>query len=399
MAGRTSSNPSGGTIRGMAGTSRTPAAIAVGLRALGVKRGDLLMVHASLRALGPIDRGADGLIDAIRQAIGGTGTMQMVLGAHDDHAWVNERPEAERPALLRDAQPFDARRTPAARDVGALAEVFRQRPETNVSDHPEARFGAAGPLAERLTADVPWDDYFGPGSPLERLITDGGKVLRLGADLDTVTALHHAEYLCAVAPKRRVRRHRLVQAGSGAAEIRVVECLDDEEGIVDYQGEDYLEGILRDYLATGRASVGMVGDARSELLDAADVVAFGVRWMDEHLRQAHDGLTLEELSARLDADLRDAQRRRSRYEVTAVRSLKSALANAGSVPVEERPFELVEGSAHVPRRELDAAHVRAVVQAEVEERQRAAAEYQDLAADTTALESELATLLRYLGPA
>ena len=65
MAGRTSSNPSGGTIRGMAGTSRTPAAIAVGLRALGVKRGDLLMVHASLRRLGPVESGARGVVEAL----------------------------------------------------------------------------------------------------------------------------------------------------------------------------------------------------------------------------------------------------------------------------------------------------------------------------------------------
>ena len=34
----------------------------------------------------------------------------------------------------------------------------------------------------------------------------------------------------------------------------------------------------RDYLATGRARVGTVGDAASELLDAGDLVAFTVDW-------------------------------------------------------------------------------------------------------------------------
>jgi aminoglycoside N3'-acetyltransferase len=150
-----------------------------------------------------------------------------------------------------------------------------------VSDHPEGRFAAAGPLAGELLANVPWDDYYGPGSPLERLI-DGGKVLRMGADLDTVTALHHAEYRCSVTPKRRVRRHRLA-AIPGGSQTRVVECLDDEEGIVDYPGEDYFEDLLRDYLETGGATAGVVGDARSELIDAADVVAYGVRWMNDHL--------------------------------------------------------------------------------------------------------------------
>jgi len=42
------------------------------------------------------------------------------------------------------------------------------------------------------------------------------------------------------------------------------------------------EDILRAYLATGRAREGIVGSARSELIDAADIVAFGVAWMEEH---------------------------------------------------------------------------------------------------------------------
>ncbi len=123
-----------------------------------------------------------------------------------------------------------------------------------MSDHPEARFAAHGPRAHELLDDVPWDDYFGPGSPLERLL-DGGRVLRLGADMNTVTVLHHAEYRCSVWPVRRVRRHRLVSSPGGPV-VRTVECLDDEEGLVDYPGEDYFEDLLRDYLATGRARTG-----------------------------------------------------------------------------------------------------------------------------------------------
>jgi hypothetical protein len=37
---------------------------------------------------------------------------------------------------------------------------------------------------------------------------------------------------------------------------RVVDCLDDEHGIVDWPGEDYFATILRDYLATSRAKQG-----------------------------------------------------------------------------------------------------------------------------------------------
>jgi len=240
------------------------------------------MVHASLRAVGPVDGGADGVVDALEAAAGPGGTLLMVLGARDDWAWVNERPEPDRPDLLRGAEPFDCLVTPADPDVGALAEGFRTRPSTSVSDHPEGRFAASGPLADRLLHDVPWDDYYGPGSPLERFVQSAGRVLRLGADLDTLTLLHYAEYLAPVPAKRRVRRHRLV-AGPNAPQVRVVECLDDTNGIVDHPGEDYFAILLREYLATGRAATGLVGRATSELLEAADVVEFAVAWMAEHL--------------------------------------------------------------------------------------------------------------------
>jgi aminoglycoside N3'-acetyltransferase len=252
------------------------------LRRLGVVAGDLLMVHASLRAVGPVEGRADGLIEALEAAVGPRGSLLMVVGARDDWAWVNGQPERDRPDLLRDAEPFDYLVTPADPDVGVLAEVFRTRPRTVVSDHPEGRFAASGPLAGRLVENVPWDDYYGRGSPLERFVHAGGRVLRLAADLDTVTVLHYAEYLAPIPAKRRVRRHRIVAGREGPA-LRVVDCLDDSDGIVDHPGEDYFAVILREYLATGRGSRGVVGRAASELVDAADIVEYGAAWMAEHL--------------------------------------------------------------------------------------------------------------------
>ena len=239
------------------------------------------MVHASLRAIGPVEGRAAGVIDALETAVGPHGTLLMVLGARDDWGWVNERPEGERAGLLRNAIGFDALQTPADPDVGILAEEFRRRPGTSVSDHPEGRFAALGPMAGVLIENVPWDDYYGPGSPLDRFVRAGGKVLRLGADLDTLTVLHYAEYLAPIPSKRRVRRHRIV-VGQERPELRVIECLDDSDGIVDYPGEDYFAVILREYLASGAPSTGSVGQATAELIDASDVVEFAVAWMTEH---------------------------------------------------------------------------------------------------------------------
>jgi aminoglycoside N3'-acetyltransferase len=114
----------------------------------------------------------------------------------------------------------------------------------------------------------------------------------LGAHPDTVTVLHYAEYLADVPAKRRVRRHYRVPGPNGP-ETRSVECLDDENGIVDWPSpargplpwpdNDYFAATLKAYLAEGRGERGRVGGAESELLDARDLVGFGARWMTRNL--------------------------------------------------------------------------------------------------------------------
>jgi aminoglycoside N3'-acetyltransferase len=252
------------------------------LRRLGVREGDTLMVHASLRKIGPVERGANGVLDALDVAVGANGTLMMILGALVDHEWVNERPEPERPALLAGVAPYDPLAAPVLPEVGYLAEAFRLRGGAIVTDNPSGRFAARGRRASELFRDAPWDDYYGPDSPLHRLCKMGGKVLRLGANPDTVTALHYAEYLADVPGKRRVRRHYRV-SGPRDPETRSVECLDDEHGIVDWQGEDYFAIIVKKYIAEGRAQRGKVGRAVAELIEAKDIIDFGARWMSDNL--------------------------------------------------------------------------------------------------------------------
>lgn len=266
----------------------TKEELRAGLAALGVAPGDLVMVHASLRKLGLRHAdfgpgGAETLLDALEEAVGPDGTLMMVLGTDYPMEWVNRRPEKQRAALLAASPAFGYLEAPAQPDVGALAEALRRRPGTIVSDNASGRFGARGRLAERLMADQPWHDYYGPGSPLEKLCRWGGRILRLAANPDTVTALHYAEYLAALPEKNRVRWDYVVAGPDGAPRHVWIDCLDDSDGIVSCEGEDYFARILKAYLALGRHREGQVGKARSELIDAADIVAFGTRWMEENL--------------------------------------------------------------------------------------------------------------------
>lgn len=274
---------------------RSASELAADLRALGVRPGEALMVHASLRKIGPTTDGAATVIEAIDSVLGPEGTWMMVLGALIDHEWVNGHPEADRPALLADAAPWDPLAAPALlAEVGYLAEAFRRAPGTLVSDNPSGRFGVRGRLAERFVREAPWDDYYGDDSPLHRLCQVGGRVLRMGANPDTTTVLHYAEYLAELPHKRRVTRHYKVRDAAGRVSVRTVSCLDDETGLVDFPRpqdppgawphDDYFAVIHEAYLALGRHARGRVGGAESVLFDAADMVAFGADWMSKHLR-------------------------------------------------------------------------------------------------------------------
>jgi uncharacterized protein len=87
----------------------------------------------------------------------------------------------------------------------------------------------------------------------------------------------------------------------------------------------------------------------------------------------------EELRARLAADLRAALKARAGVRVAALRSLIAALDNASAVdPGTVRQPAPFARSAEVPRRELSAPEVAALLDGELAERQAAAAKLRSL---------------------
>lgn len=147
-----------------------------GLRDLGVVSGDLLMVHSSLAAIGPVAGGADTVIDALLEAVGPYGLVAMP-------SFSNERP-------------FDPQTSPTP--FGAIAEAFWRRPEARRSKHPTHSVAAIGPAsAPMLRNHESADTGYGDGTPYMWLARQGGKVLLMGVDQDRNTTLHAAEALAA----------------------------------------------------------------------------------------------------------------------------------------------------------------------------------------------------------
>ena len=108
-----------------------------------------------------------------------------------------------------------------------------------------------------------------------------GSVLLVGAPWDTVTLLHYAEHLARL-PGKRVRRIEVPFATPHGTEWRTIEEFDTGDPVIDAFAADYFAAIVAKFVEEGLARQGVVGQARSLLLPAADLVDFAVAWMEGH---------------------------------------------------------------------------------------------------------------------
>jgi len=271
-----------------AGGPVTRSRIARELRALGVAEGDVVMFHTRLSAIGWVPGGPQTVIEALLDVVGASGTLMTYCGWHEapPYEWTTWPPEWQE--AVRAEQPaFDPARSVSDHDVGRLPEALRLWPGARRSRHPDVSFAAVGALARELTDDHPWDDPHGPGTPLARLVDHGGRVLLLGAPLDTITLLHHAEAL-AEAPGKRFVDYEQPILVDGRRVWRRFRDIDSADGAFDYSGvvpadEWPFTVIARELLAAGFGVRGAVGAADCHLFDAADVTRFGVEWIERSL--------------------------------------------------------------------------------------------------------------------
>jgi aminoglycoside 3-N-acetyltransferase len=180
---------------------------------------------------------------------------------------------------------FDKRIAQSARDHGILHETLRNWPGTLRSDHPDAGVIANGRLANWLTAEHPLQYGYGERSPYEKIVAAGGKVLMIGAPLDTITLLHHAEHLANI-PEKRVRRYRRRMPSEDGPVWVDFEEFDTCDPVASYLPDNVFERIAQDHLAAGFGREGRIGRAVSYLFDAAELVRFGVDWLERDASSA-----------------------------------------------------------------------------------------------------------------
>jgi aminoglycoside 3-N-acetyltransferase len=245
---------------------QTRASIASDLQRLGVRDGQLLMVHSSLKSVGYALGGAPTVVRALIDVLGAGGTLTMPAFSPEvsDPASWGDRPFGGNDLeLAQDHVPvFDVAVTPTS--MGAIAETFRSWPGVLRSVHPQVSVTARGPLAERIVAphELAWGQ--GAGSPFERLYELDAALLLLGVGFNRATFLHFAE--SRVPHGRRKTRRIPVDRDGGRTWLPVPDVGDDLN--------TYFPRIGEEFLKTGRASTGLVGQAPSTLVSSRALVDF-----------------------------------------------------------------------------------------------------------------------------
>lgn len=253
-------------------SSATLKSLKADVAALGLRPGDLVMIHASMRSVGSVIGGATTLIQAVLDQLGPEGTLCAYL---DFEPFYEDGDDPESVPV------FDKRTARAARDHGIVHEVLRTWPGTLRSDHPDAGVGALGRLAEWLTMEHAFQYGYGPGSPFERVVEARGRVLMIGAPLDTISLLHYAEHLAQIPDKRIVRyRRKMIVPPDPEPKWVDFEEFDTSEPVNSNLPSDSFEQIGRAALAAGLGTTGRVGAATAHLFDGPALVEFAVRWLE-----------------------------------------------------------------------------------------------------------------------
>lgn len=149
------------------------------LRAVGIRKGDGVMVHSSMSKFGHIEGGPRAVIDAIEEVVGTSGTI--VMPAFSIEGLMKER--------LDRGEPFDVRSTRS--HMGAITEYFRTMPGVHRSVHPTHSTCAKGNSAEEIvTGHELCVTPFAEGSPFEKLVRRNFWIILFGANFGHPTPYH-----------------------------------------------------------------------------------------------------------------------------------------------------------------------------------------------------------------
>jgi aminoglycoside 3-N-acetyltransferase len=249
-------------------------------RNLGITAGDTVMLHASVRAVGEVAGGPDGIHLALKSALTSEGTLIMYASCpryYDEVGRGNLTMQQER-ELHEKLPAFNPLTARSDRDNGTLVEFLRTYPNSRVNRH-VARFVFWGKQTEHLMSNQPWNYAFGSDSPLERFLMLDGKIVLLGSDHDAVTFLHYVEHVVDI-PEKRVARYQVPVMENGCRVWRAMEEFDTSgDGAHANWPDRFFAKIIDSLLVKTGNNGSLVGNAMTHLLSARELLGFALPLM------------------------------------------------------------------------------------------------------------------------
>ena len=227
-------------------------------RAAGLKCGDTVLLHSSLKSFGYVDGGAMTVIRSLMNTIGGEGTLMVptLTGKREDSVAC--------PPV------FDVMKTKCL--TGIIPETVRTMEGAERSLHPTHSVAAIGYRKDYVTkghenSKSPCDEK----SPYYRNAAIRGYILLAGVDQESNTSIHSCEELAGVPYHLQKEPVKISITGYGGNEVIVTNRLHNwEKPATDFNKLDELfleKGIMKKFMA---------GKSLMRLINAADMYEFTI---------------------------------------------------------------------------------------------------------------------------
>ncbi|MBO3802851.1 MAG: AAC(3) family N-acetyltransferase [Candidatus Brockarchaeota archaeon] len=155
----------------------------------------VVIVHSSLKSIGYVIGGAETVVRALLEWVGGGGTLVFPAysySASDPEQW---RYPPVAPHLVekvrKNIPPFDPILSPI--DTGAIPSAASRFPGALRSSHPNGSIIALGKNAKRIVSAQRLENSLLPDGPLGQVYELDGWVLSIGTDLSSNSSMHLAE--------------------------------------------------------------------------------------------------------------------------------------------------------------------------------------------------------------
>lgn len=180
--------------------------IVAGLRKLGLRSGQVVLVHSAMRTLGHVARGADAVVDAFLEVLGEAGTLVVPT-----FTFVHET--AADPIVDPQTDPSE---------MGIITETVRQRDGALRSIAYRHSFSAIGPCAKDIVSVDTAHSVFDIRSSFGVMLGLDTQVVLLGMTYQNSTSHHFGEWVCEVPYREVIGRDVRVREHDGRIQTRAM---------------------------------------------------------------------------------------------------------------------------------------------------------------------------------